>query len=342
MTCISLLLILVLLLGSCSPAVEPPHEHTFARGFSYDSREHWHEATCEHTTERSGVEAHSDTNGDGVCEKCGVLYYIKNNDGFLPGLGIPNYSGAAYVAIDGNVPSFTEDDYTTESYEFYSELDPLGRCGVTMACIGIDIMPTEDRGSIGSVKPTGWHTVKYDVVDGKYLYNRCHLIAYQLTGENANKKNLITGTRYLNIKGMVPFENMIADYVEETENHVLFRVTPVFDGSNLLCHGVIMEAYSVEDEGDGISFRVFAYNVQPGVAINYATGASCLATNLPEFPGGEEEINEHYVLNTSTKKYHKPSCSYASSMKEENRSDYTGTKGELEEDGYTACGVCKP
>ena len=190
---------------------------------------------------------------------------------------IPAFSGDAYVAINGNVPFFVEEEYTTESYEYYSELDELGRCGVTMACIGVDIMPTEDRGEIGSVKPSGWQSVKYDIVEGKYLYNRCHLIGFQLAGENANKKNLITGTRYLNIEGMLPFENLVADYVKETENHVLYRVTPIFEGDNLVASGVVMEGWSVEDEGEGVCFCVFAYNAQPGIEIDYATGDSRLA-----------------------------------------------------------------
>ena len=187
---------------------------------------------------------------------------------------IPEFTDAAYVAVNGNVPFFLPEEYTTESYEYYSDLDELGRCGVTMACIGVDIMPTEDRGDIGSVKPTGWHSVKYDIVEGKYLYNRCHLIGFQLAGENANKKNLITGTRYLNIEGMLPFENLVADYVKETENHVLYRVTPLFDEDNLVAHGVLMEGYSVEDDGEGVCFCVYAYNAQPGITIDYATGES--------------------------------------------------------------------
>ena len=187
---------------------------------------------------------------------------------------IPEFSDVAYVAVNGNVPFFLPEEITDESFEYYSELDDLGRCGVTMACIGTDIMPTEDRGEIGSVKPTGWHSVKYDCVEGKYLYNRCHLIGFQLAGENANKKNLITGTRYLNIEGMLPFENLVADYVQETKNHVMYRVTPLFDGDNLVSHGVLMEGYSVEDEGEGVQFCVYAYNVQPGVIIDYTTGES--------------------------------------------------------------------
>lgn len=187
---------------------------------------------------------------------------------------IPDFSGIAYVPVNGNVPFFMPEEITDESFEYYSELDELGRCGVTMACIGVDIMPTEERGEIGSVKPTGWHSVKYDCVDGKYLYNRCHLIGFQLAGENANKRNLITGTRYLNIEGMLPFENLVADYVQETKNHVLYRVTPIFDGDNLVAHGVLMEGWSVEDEGEGICFCVYAYNAQPGILIDYQTGDS--------------------------------------------------------------------
>ena len=187
---------------------------------------------------------------------------------------IPEFSGDAYVAVNGNVPFFLPEEITDESYEEYAELDALGRCGVTMACIGIDIMPTEDRGEIGSVKPTGWQSVKYDCVEGKYLYNRCHLIGFQLAGENANKRNLITGTRYLNIEGMLPFENLVADYVQETKNHVLYRVTPLFDGDDLVAHGVLMEGWSVEDDGEGVCFCVYAYNVQPGIIIDYTTGES--------------------------------------------------------------------
>ena len=187
---------------------------------------------------------------------------------------IPEFSDAAYVAVNGNVPFFLPEEITDESFEYYSELDDLGRCGVTMACIGIDIMPTEDRGEIGNVKPTGWQSVKYDCVEGKYLYNRCHLIGFQLAGENANKRNLITGTRYLNIEGMLPFENLVADYVQETKNHVLYRVTPLFDGDDLVAQGVLMEGWSVEDEGEGVQFCVYAYNAQPGITIDYATGES--------------------------------------------------------------------
>ncbi len=183
------------------------------------------------------------------------------------------------MEINNNIPYFTEEELSvTESYEYYPELDELGRCGACIANIGIDLMPTESRGDISSVYPSGWVQAKYDFVDGGYLYNRCHLIGFQLAGENANEKNLITGTRYLNIDGMLSFENMIDDYVEETSNHVLYRVTPIFDGDNLVASGVLMEAYSMEDNGESIMFCVYAYNVQPGVVIDYATGESTLAS----------------------------------------------------------------
>ena len=193
---------------------------------------------------------------------------------------VPEYSGEPYAVINGNEPDFTEEEISEESYEEYGEMDELGRCTGAIANIGQDLMPTEERGSIGQVKPSGWHTVKYDVVDGKYLYNRCHLIGYQLTAENANEKNLITGTRYMNVEGMLPFEEMVADYIKETANHVLYLVKPVYDGDNLVASGVQMEAQSVEDQGEAISFNVFVYNVQPGIVIDYETGESSLAGDV--------------------------------------------------------------
>jgi len=189
---------------------------------------------------------------------------------------IPSYSGKPYVIINNNEPDFDESDMNINSFERYSGLDSLGRCGVAYANIGDDLMPTEERGRIGMIKPSGWHTVKYDIVEGKYLYNRCHLIGFQLTGENANEKNLITCTRYMNTTGMLDFENEVADYIKETGNHVLYRVTPVFENDNLLASGVLMEAYSVEDNGEGVKFNVFVYNVQDGIEINYETGESKL------------------------------------------------------------------
>lgn len=202
---------------------------------------------------------------------------------------IPEFSGETYVTVNGNTPYFQEEDYTTESFESYSELDSLGRCGVAYANIGADLMPTTEREEIGMIKPSGWHTVKYDCVEKKYLYNRCHLIGYQLTGENANEKNLITGTRYMNVQGMLPFENMVAAYIKESGNHVLYRVTPVFKGDNLLAEGVLMEGRSVEDNGEGICYNVFVYNVQPGIEIDYATGESRLI----------DSAQTVYILNTN-------------------------------------------
>lgn len=189
---------------------------------------------------------------------------------------IPDYNGKPYVVLNGNKPQFHEDNLSVDSYEKYSELDSLGRCGVAISNIGIDLMPTKERGSIGMVKPSGWHTVKYDIVDGKYLYNRCHLIGYQLTGENANVKNLITCTRFMNTEGMLPFENQVSQYIKETKNHVLYRVRPIFEGDNLVSSGVQMEAMSVEDSGAGVSFNVYVYNVQEGITIDYRTGESRL------------------------------------------------------------------
>jgi DNA-entry nuclease len=267
---------------------------------------------------------------------------------------IPAYSGQPYVAVNNNTPFFNASELTTSSFETYSSLDNLSRCGVAYACIGEDIMPTEERGSIGQVKPTGWHTIKYDCVDGKYLYNRCHLIGYQLTAENANTQNLITGTRYLNVEGMLPFENMTADYIKETGNHVLYRVTPVYEGSNLLASGVLMEAMSVEDSGEGVLFNVYCYNVQPGVSIDYVTGDSWLVDEPvvetePESTTVPEEITEtpantgtNYILNTNSKKFHIPSCSSVDQMSDKNKQEFFGTRDEVISMGYEPCGRCHP
>ena len=278
---------------------------------------------------------------------------------------IPEYTDSPYVAVNGNVPYFTEDDLTAVSFERYSDLDSLGRCGVAYASVSTDTMPTEKRGSIGEVKPTGWINAKYDFVDGKYLYNRCHLIGYQLTAENANEKNLITGTRYLNVQGMLPFENMTADYVKETKNHVLYRVTPVFKGDNLVADGVLMEAESVEDKGEGVEFCVFVYNVQPRVTIDYATGDSWLDENGTGSQKAEKETKtvaetetqaekqtqapavpakqtSTYILNTNSKKFHKPGCSAVSQMKESNKAEFTGTRDEVIAKGYDPCKKCNP
>ena len=206
------------------------------------------------------------------------LYQSKNGQHSVSEvvtLNIPDYNGKPYAEVNGNRPFFGNDDITTEVFETYSDLDYLGRCGTAYANICKELMPTEERGEIGMIKPTGWHTVKYpDIIEDRYLYNRCHLIGYQLSGENANSANLITGTRYFNVEGMLRFENWVAEYVRETNNHVLYRVTPVFDGNDLVAKGVLMEAYSVEDNGAGVEFCVFVYNVQPGIEIDYRTGDS--------------------------------------------------------------------
>lgn len=254
---------------------------------------------------------------------------------------IPDYAGEPYVVLNDNVPEFTDSDKSESSFETYSELDSLGRCGVAFANVGIDIMPTEDRESISQVRPSGWQTFEYDNVDGRYLYNRCHLIGFQLTGENANEQNLITGTRYLNVEGMLPFENMVADYVTETENHVLYRVTPIFEGDNLVASGVQMEALSVEDNGEEIEFNVYCYNVQPGIEIDYATGDSWLAE---DDSARETEANAEtdYILNTNSMKFHLPSCSSIGQMSEKNKQEYHGTRESLIEQGYEPCSNCNP
>ena len=253
---------------------------------------------------------------------------------------IPDYDGtSAYAVIDRNQPSFTEDEYTTGSYEYYSELDSLGRCGVTEACVGVDLMPTEERESISKVKPTGWVQNQYDFVDGGNLYNRCHLIGFQLTGENANEKNLITGTRYMNVEGMLPFENQVADYVASTGNHVLYRVTPAFVGSELVARGVEMEAYSMEDDGRGVCFHVYCYNVQPGVAIDYATGDSRLDDGTG---GSSQSARKTYVLNTNSKTFHKPDCASVGKIKDSNKQTFVGTREEAIKNGYSPCKSCNP
>ncbi len=257
---------------------------------------------------------------------------------------VPAYSGSPYVELDGNQPGFSLEERTTDSFETYSTLDALGRCGPAYACIGQDLMPTEDRESISSVRPTGWVQAEYDFVEGGSLYNRCHLIGFQLTGENANEENLITGTRYMNVEGMLPFENMVADYIKETGNHVLYRAIPIFEGENLVASGVVMEAFSVEDEGEGVCFHVYVYNVQPGVEIDYATGESWETGDSASsaLESQAEEQKRDYVLNTSSKKFHRPDCPSVDSMSEKNRQEYHGTREELIAQGYEPCGSCNP
>ena len=268
---------------------------------------------------------------------------------------VPKYSGNPYVAINNNVPFFTEADLTTEPFEIFSNLDNLGRCGVAYANVCTELMPTEDRGSIGMVKPSGWHSVIYENVDGLYLYNRCHLLGFQLTGENANERNLITGTRYMNIIGMLPFENMVADYVKEANNHVLLRVTPIFEGNNLLASGVLMEALSMEDNGDGICFNVFCYNVQPGIIIDYSDGSNKAADGSAPYGSSAAVANKQnnttqnattttdasYIGNKNTKKFHHSCCSSVKQMKDKNKVPLNSREQALNL-GYEPCGNCSP
>ncbi|WP_026657779.1 DNA/RNA non-specific endonuclease [Butyrivibrio sp. AC2005] len=279
---------------------------------------------------------------------------------------IPAYDGKVSIAINENIPTFSSSEITTISYEKYGELDKLGRCTAAEACVGKELMPTEKRGSIGMIKPTGWNQNKYEGLvnsNPPYLYNRCHLIGYQLTGENANEKNLITGTRYFNIEGMLPYEDEVADYVKNSSNHVMYRVTPIFDGDNLLCKGVQMEAYSVEDKGKAISFNVFCYNVQPGVILNYSDGTNYKDENYVSKTSSKNETpqklettsniekettatttndNTAYIANRNTKKFHYQTCSSVSEMKEKNKLYYNGTREELIEQGYAPCKRCNP
>lgn len=265
-----------------------------------------------------------------------MSFFAKDQQQPVKMPAIVEYAGELYIVVNDNEPGFTEEDLHAQPYEFYSELDSLGRCGYAMACLSRELMPTEDRTGISHVKPSGWQSVQYEFVEGKYLYNRSHLIGFQLAGENDNEKNLITGTRYFNATGMLAFENMVADYIKETGNHVLYRVTPEYDGNNLVAKAVRMEARSVEDRGEGVCFHVLVFNVQPGVVIDYATGESCI---------DEEYFSkdaEDFVLNTSSKRFHTPTCKDADSMKPENRQEAYIARELLIAQGYKPCGSCKP
>jgi len=276
---------------------------------------------------------------------------------WIEGLQIPEYSGEPYAVIHDNEPFFDLKAQKPEAYEVYYALDHLGRCTLADAVVGPETQPTEKRGNISEVHPTGWHKDKYDFVNGQSLYNRCHLIAYYLSAENANPNNLVTGTRYMNEDGMNDFENMVGDFIKETGNHVRYRVTPVWTGDNLVCDGVLMEAYSIEDEGENICFCVFCYKLQPGVVIDYATGDNHAvdaaqnetkpettktpsATQKPN--GGEQNATGDYVLNTKSMKFHLPTCDGAIDMSEKNKKTYSGSRETLIEDGYIPCGLCNP
>ncbi|MBM6682331.1 DNA/RNA non-specific endonuclease [Collinsella intestinalis] len=280
---------------------------------------------------------------------------------------IPSYTGSPYTVVNDNVPTFTEADLAGPE-ESYSPLDSLGRCGAAQAIVRPATMPTEERTSIGMIRPSGWHTVRYDdLIADRYLFNRCHLIGFQLAGENANERNLITGTRYLNVEGMLPFENEMADYVRATGNRVLLRATPVFVGDELVARGVHLEAQSVEDNGTGVSFNVFCYNVQPGIDIDYATGESWRAAqpvaeasdesgntaedaapsvdaNAPASPepAGSGSTQMTYILNTNTDVFHLPGCGSVNRMSEHNKQEFTGARKEVTAAGFRPCGNCNP
>ncbi len=373
--------VLVLIGAIASPSSEDSEETTKP---TYESFE---EATAdiseENTTEKSFLSGILNNKEDNTEKKTEVINNttnkvnkpISNVDKISPS-SLPVYKNTPYVTVNNNEPNFTSSQKSgKKSFETYTELDYLSRCGVAFSCIGKDIMPTGERGEIGQVKPTGWKTAKYDFVDGKYLYNRCHLIGWQLTGENANNRNLITGTRYMNVQGMLPFENMVDDYIEETGNHVLYRVTPLFKGNELVARGVQIEAYSVEDDGDGICFNVYCFNVQPGVKIDYKTGESALdgkeittkktsttkkvtttkivttakpttkpTTTKPTKPSLPSSAtgNASYVANINTLKFHTPTCRHADDISPENRLETNESRESLIAKDYSPCGVCKP
>lgn len=356
-TCVGIMTVLCIIgiIGACDNV-----EYSDTVEYS-DSEEHLNLAEDSDLPKHSDSEEHLDSAEDS-----------STAEQSLNSSEIPSYAGIPYTELNGNVPEFTQEELTTTSFESYSPLDDLGRCGVAYANIGVDLMPTKERGAIGQVKPAGWHTVKYNgFIDGNYLYNRVHLIGYQLTGENANEQNLITGTRYLNVEGMLPFENMVAEYIKQTGNHVLYRVTPVYDGNNLIANGVRMEGMSVEDKGAGILFHVYCYNVQPDITIDYATGDSFLneeaaakdyvvgsegntqkdnekenstdaITKITESTARSGTGQSTYILNTNTMKFHYGYCSSVNQIKDSNKREYTGSRNDLISQGYEPCKRCNP
>ena len=313
-----------------------------------------------------------------------VITEVETGTGTVSVLDIETYHGLPFVLVNDNVPSFTLQELTTSPYLKLSPLDSLGRTGPGMACLGKETLPKESRGQIGNIRPSGWHTVRYDdLIQDKYLYNRCHVLGYQLSGDNATPENLFTGTRYLNSETMVYFENMVASYLNDSGNrHVMYRVTPVYRGDDLVASGVQMEAYSVEDRGEGICFNAYLYNVQPGVEIEYSDGSSrkssgyapgeavsaaaayrqltggaqsevlkLEATEAPQekvaagsrnMPVEAEEEGITYILNTNTKKFHYPECRSVSDMKEKNKKEFTGSRDEVISKGYVPCKRCNP
>lgn len=292
---------------------------------------------------------------------CSCTVSESSPESIGPDYEMPQYSGKPSEEVNGSIPYFTEGDIARGPFEKFSELDSLGRCGTAFACLGPETLAEGNRGSIGMIKPSGWQTSKYDWIDGEYLFNRCHLIAYSLSGQTDNELNLITGTRSMNVLGMLPYESMVRAYIESTGNHVLYRVTPVFEGDNLVASGVLMEAQSVEDAGAGIQFCVWCYNVEPGVTIDYATGDNRAEESLVNSPEAEEASGESlstktpslganqdehevrlYVLNTNTKRFHLPECPSVSDIKDKNKEEYEGSRGEIIDMGYKPCGACNP
>ena len=331
------------------PDINGDHEHSFSSWINVKP------ATCSEfgelarvcmscgARESQQVEKTEHNYVNGVCSACKDSKYPSGivDIGKMEAFDyskIPEYYGAEYVVINGNVPFFTEEEKVTESYELYGDWDSLGRCTVAVSCIGRDLMPTGDRTNT-SFQPSGWVQADYSFVPGGKLYNRCHLIAWSLTAEISNRQNLITGTRYMN-EAMIPFENMVASYIKETNNHVMYRVTPIFLENNLLASGVHLEAYSVEDEGDGILFNIFFYNVQPDVDIDYKTGASSAVNQDSDTDTIPDDCN--YILNTSSKKIHTTTCGNANAISDKNKGYHSGDIEELYEKGYTAAGCCNP
>lgn len=354
---LSILCLIGLLISSFTGCASEGFDETTTEILETTSEETKTEETEANQTDNQETEKSEESKTEKETEKVNKPDSVGDDNSKAVLSQIPEYSGRPYVAINDNIPSFNKYELTTKGYETYASLDSLGRCGGAVASCGKEIMPkaNEERGSISAVKPSGWVQAQYDCVSGKYLYNRCHLLGWQLSAENANKRNLITGTRYMNTEGMLPFENMVADYIRETNNHVAYRVTPIYDGNDLVAKGVQMEAYSVEDEGEGICFNVFCYNVQPGVEIDYTTGRSRSAdgvevTKKPvvvyttkeyvETTKQQNVITGQYVLNTNTKKIHKTHCHHINRMNESNKQSYSGSIDDLYSQGYTTCGTC--
>lgn len=315
-----------------------------------------------------GIAANAPSSGTQTAQSAAAAYSAGVTTAQLRAEVLPSFAGTPYVEVDAGEPSFSADEATTVAFEDYGPLDELGRCTYAFACLGPETLATGPREDIRSVRPTGWRTDEYDFVDGLRLYNRCHLIARQLSDENANERNLITGTRYLNTEGMLELEEMTGDYIRRTGNHVLYRVTPLFLGDELVARGVQMEAMSMEDGGAGISFNIYAFNVQPGVEIDYATGRNWLAQDTPAAPAGATATDANpagttataadttapdadvstsasavdYVLNTKSMKFHLPSCDNIGAISANNRLDVHMTRDEVVAMGYAPCGGCQP